>query len=224
MAVTGGLSLARMREEFTSRIPDLLADWSDATIDEYLNGAHRFAIPAEVPGHLVDGVWTFETTAARSGYQYRPADVGDVQLRQGAPLAAVFAHQLDGIVFVDDFQIRVFRHPERFWYYHRPEDTASSRPYTALIHGEALELRPIPDTAYTVRVPGKFYPDPLTSDGLDYRPRALATACLAAAEAARRYNHPDLAREHEGEAGLYLDQLRSSALGTPRQRVLRRSF
>lgn len=211
----GGLSLARMRDEFRDRVPDLLASdaFSDALVDEFLNGAHRFTVPTEVPGDIREGVWTFETTTGTSIYPFRPSDA-----------ASQHVMALNGPVFVDDFQIGSFRIPEWFWYYERPEDTRQSRPYSALIYGEQLELRPIPDAGYTIRAPGKLFPDALTDDGINERPRALATVCLAAFEAASRYNHHDLAREIEAEAGTHLDRTRTIALGTPRTRVPRRSF
>ncbi len=217
----GGLSLVRMRQEFKDRMPDLLAgaDYSDANVDEYLNGAHRYTMVAEVPGDLAEDIWQFETIVGKSNYPFRPDEDNDDA--DGHP---IHVHSLDGPIFIDDYQIGSFRKPEWFFYYERPEDTGQSRPYSALIHGETLKLRPIPDAAYTVRAPGRIYPRVLTSDGIDYRPRALAVVCLAAAEVARRNTHTDLGRELEAEAGLYLDQTRAQSLSIPRMRVPRRSF
>lgn len=216
MAGSGGLSLVRMREEFRDRMPDLLAvaTFDDALVDEYLNGAHRFTIPTEVPGDITEGIWQFETVAGQAIYPFRPS--GDDP--------EVHVHSLDGHIFIDDYEIATYRNPERFWYYERPEDTAEARPTSALIHAEQLELKNVPDAAYTVRAPGQLYPDALTEAGIDYRPRALAIVCAAAMEAAHRYNHGDLAAGLEGELGIHLDRCRVQSLATPRRRQLRRSF
>lgn len=216
MAVSGALTLQRMREEFRDRVPDLLAasTFDDALVDEYLNRAHRFVVPTEVPGDIREGVWQFETQAGVDVYPFRP----------DGSSAQTMVHALDGVVFLDDYRLTVYRRPERFWYYERPEDTSQARPTAALIYDEKLSLRDVPDGAYTVRAPGSLYPDALTDVGVNYPPRALAAVCAAAIDAANRLSHGDLALKLEDELGIHLDRCRVQSLGTPRQRPLRRSF
>ena len=215
MANVGGLSLVDMRAKLKSRVPDLLATYTDGQLDQYLNRAHRYTIPELVPGDMNRAVWEFETVPGPTEYNFNYW----VYENYGTAV-----HSLAGPIFVDDYQINTYRHPERFWYWNRPEDTSQARPSAALILSYGVELRPTPNAAYTFRAPCKLYPAALTDAGLNHGTKAVATVCAAAAELAGDLGLTDLVRELEAEMNHSREGVIARALATTRRRILKRSF
>lgn len=214
MASSGGMTLVRMRDAFRERFPDLSADDSDGVIDEYLNGAHRFAYPNEVDGTIREGVWQFTTAANVATYTFRPSPTGDT-----------WVQSLRGPVWVDDLPIEVTRDRDHYYRHVTPSDTSSGTPRIALVEKDSITFYPRPGTTqHTVRALASIYPAALTTDGLSFRPRALAVVCLAVQEAAMEYGHPDIAARCEAEAGAHLDRCRTDALAMPRPMRRRRDF
>ena len=203
------MNLAAMRTKFKGQMAGLADSMSDADIDVFLNGAYQFTIPNEVDGFITEGEWVITTVADTGEYAY-PDNLYSV--RNAAPM-------ID-----DNSYLSYHTRPQLFWHYYERTGGNSARPTGALFYGTTVQLRPVPEQEYTVRVFTRNYPDALETAGLPNRTHALATVYAAAIEYAEELDLSALLANLVPRYDEQVGALRTRSNNRTRERYPVRSF
>lgn len=222
------MTLAEMEEEFRRTTAHVFADtdpdWSTAKVQALIGEHHQYVVPELLDGEFTEGEWVFETAQGTYQYPYGPDAPSAWPPSGGDQGLNKRVAGLRGVVFRDDVQIAYETRLETVRYWHRVEDLAEATPYTALVYGFVLELRPVPNAAYTIRAKARLYPAALTAAGLVYRPRALAAVYSAAYEASASTGMAKMAAKNAGLRDENLTLCGRRSQRRPRTRKPRRSF
>jgi len=136
------LLVSQMKTRFQSRAMGLASALSDTEIVGYLSSAYQWTLPGEVYGLSSEGEWELATVAGTQTY---------------AMPATVLAHRdcarLDGA-----HDLAIYNGWPEFWRTHSRTNTNQGRPRSILFYERAVTLYPIPDAAYTIRIPIRTYP------------------------------------------------------------------
>jgi hypothetical protein len=211
-----------MRTRFTEHVSDLSNDLADADIDEYLNRAYQYTIPADVGGEFSEGFWKLTTVIGTDTYVY-----GANIIAQNGEAAwinsyydAVPAIQSIAQQFLDvETDRAVFQHSDR------TDPPVSGRPTSILFYGREVTLSHTPDLAYVIKVPCRAGPeDPLDSLGIPNDIHAMASVTAAALEFLAEAEDEDGAMREQALYESYRSRLNVYAQARPNSRRRKRSF
>lgn len=210
-----------MRTRFEEHVSDLSSDLDDAAIDEYLNRAYQYVIPADVGGEFNETTWELQAAAGTDTYDY----ASHVVAPNGE--SAWIKSYMNGAVLVED--ILTFLDIETshavFEYADRYGTASQSRPSSALFYGRQVILSPVPDLDYIVNIPSRGGPSAgLTATGIENDIHAMATVTSAASEFLAESEDAEGFTREDGLYQRYLARLHVYAQARPNARRPKRSF
>jgi len=143
-------------------------------LDEEMNWVYQYEIPTRLGSTTHSGFVDFATVASQQDY--------DIDTLAAADGSKILKSLVEPITEKDmPRTLRFTDQPRIFWDWHDIGDTTQERsPYSALLLGRTLTLRPIPDGVYNMRFYANLYRAALTSDGVSNTIEAMATVAGAA--------------------------------------------
>lgn len=207
------MNVETMRTRFQGIAAGLADALSGGEIDDYLNRAYQFDIPAGIDGEISESTWTLTTSASTEAYDY-PAYV--VAPREHAWLDTTGGSiplwvTTDPVIFED-----------------RWVDPAGTegRPVAVLFYGRQAKLAPVPDAEYTIEIPVRGGPAMALTDGstIANDTHAMCVVHAALAEFFTEVEAGELFATNASALERYASRLQNISLSRPRSRIPRRSF
>jgi len=215
-----------MRTKFLEVTSDLAGELDDAGIDEHLNRAYQYAIPADVGGEFSEMLARVVLTAGSDTADLPDTMVG-VNAEVGWIKSRVLAPPFDPVevgVPTHTF-VALKTYPDQFEAWHRSPSTLQEQPRVALLYGRQVIVDPIPDINYVIYMPGRGGDaDGLTSAGIANNTHALAIVYSAAMEFLADSGDEASRAGVDREYNRYRKRLQVSAVTRPESRLWGRSF
>jgi len=167
------MNLATLRTR-TEQVLGLVGAIDAPDVDEQLNLVWQYEIPSRIGGAASDGYVDFVTTNTVGDY--------DIHILNGLGAGPkILKGFYEPVIDLDiDRKLRYTDQPKIFWNWFDVSSITGRRPDSALLLGDTLTLRPIPDSNYNLRFYASKYRDALSINGiLDTQESMLVVAGAA---------------------------------------------